>query len=362
MNPELNLIPWGHPVKVPVVSIRTLKPDDKSELPPPEKSDVFEIVLDVTDTKLTDKKGNPQIWPGHHLRIKCDIPSGLNPDYAQYLEDMQSVGTFAEDAKVESEADRDYLRSRPYSIANVEKRPNGRVWATLVVRRVVYEQDHQTRLGLRSNQLARKRPGDLVKITGPANNKFILPPRDANMLVVTTGGALGPMKFPIDVRLTQQSGTLGQTRLYAGCRSWKDVLYEEAFQAFSKDDSKNFHFAVACSQDPKMPGQLRQHVQDLLTADADQVLKLLMDPKTFVYICGILKVETEVEKTLLEAAKRQGKYTYWKVQARIEQMKKTGQWRAEGVRLPGEKKSGVRVFFQSLWDRVSQLWRVMTRR
>jgi ferredoxin-NADP reductase len=321
-NPPLSLIPIGEPVKVPVVAIQTLKPDTLDNRPP-QKADVFVLTLDITKTRLVDENGNPQLWPGQHLRIKGDIPSTLPPDYAQYLETMQQAGPLPDKIPLEKEEDRKFLSTRPYSLSEVEKRPDGSVWAMIIVRRLEN--------GLRSNfTLANKAVGDFVKITAALRNKFLLPPRKANMIAVGIGIAnTAPLQYMLKSRLERQGGELGQTYLYSGYKSWKDVLSGELYHHYTQEDRHKFHYREAFSRDPK-PGEPKQHVHNLLTLDAETILALLKDSKTYVYICGVAELANTIEKSILELAQKKGKYTYWEMQARINHMKETGRWRAEG--------------------------------
>ncbi|MBP8139425.1 MAG: benzoyl-CoA oxygenase, partial [Burkholderiales bacterium] len=56
----------------------------------------------------------------------------------------------------------------------------------------------------------------------------------------------------------------------------------------------------------RVPGEPKRYVQDRIRERAADVAKLVADPNTFVYICGLKGMEEGVAQALADACREQG--------------------------------------------------------
>jgi benzoyl-CoA 2,3-dioxygenase component A len=56
----------------------------------------------------------------------------------------------------------------------------------------------------------------------------------------------------------------------------------------------------------RLPGRPKEYVQDRLRAEGESVGRLLGDPKTHIFVCGLKGMEAGVEQALAEIAARSG--------------------------------------------------------
>lgn len=323
ISPELNLHTRENPFDATVVSIETLKPEKGNV--PPEKSDVFKIVLDVTGSNFATEDGKrARVVPGHHMIVLSQIPKGL--EYLHQYRKLQPKEIQKLDLPKEH---KEFLKQHRYSITDVQEGPDG-VKVTLVVRRVEF-QDKNGKLqqGLISNQLAKAKPGSKVTLTGPDTNRFLMPPdRSANMLLFSTGiASMGPLMDFFQTRFERQQGPIGETRLYSGYRTRDNEMCRDLYKRYTADPQNRFHYAAAFSRDAENP----QRISDLMRKDADRIFELLNSDNTYVYLCGVWGVEVTVISTLLELALERHE-PIDNMLDRIQEMKKNGHWRVEGSR------------------------------
>lgn len=208
---------------------------------------------------------------------------------------------------------------RLYSVASPREgeRPRYNNLA-LTVKRVTEDHDGTPMRGVASNHLCDLAKGDTVKVIGPFGTSFLMPNHPgANLLMVCTGTGSAPMRAMTERRRRRialnEGGTL---MLFFGARREEELPYFGPLLKLPKDFIDiNFAFS-------RSPGEPKRYVQDRIRERGADVARLIADPDTFVYICGLKGMEDGVAQafadvcrahghdweTLLPALRQQGRY------------------------------------------------------
>ncbi len=160
--------------------------------------------------------------------------------------------------------------------------------------------DHSLFLGVCSNYLCDRRPGDELKITGPAGKRFLLPvnPADHDYLFVATGTGIAPYRGML-MELLEGSGEPcpSQMHLVMGSPYTTDLLYDDLFCRLQAEHD-NFHYHTAISREPR-PGSSRGiYTHQLIDEQIDRFGPLLQSPRTLIYICGLLGMQIDLYRVL----------------------------------------------------------------
>lgn len=195
--------------------------------------------------------------------------------------------------------------TRLYSIAsprNVDE--NHATDLSICVRRCFYidEVSGERYPGVASNYLCDLKPGESLRIAGPFGRSF-LPPRDAtcNLLMIGVGTGIAPFRaFIKHVYDQQKTEWKGKVRLFYGARSGLDLLYlndknNDLANYYDQDTFKAFE---ALSPRPHLDEDA--DVEHTLVDNAKEVWELIQDPKTHVYVSGITRLESMLDKSMAE--------------------------------------------------------------
>jgi benzoyl-CoA 2,3-dioxygenase component A len=194
---------------------------------------------------------------------------------------------------------------RQYSIASPRngERP-GYNNISLTIKRVL--EDHQGKpvRGVASNYMCDLNVGDTVQVIGPFGTSFLMPnhPR-SNIVMICTGTGSAPMRAMTEWRRRlRASGKFegGKLMLFFGARTKEELPYFGPLQSLPKDFI-DIHFAFS-----RTPGQPKRYVQDAMRERAADVGKLLADPNTYFYVCGLKSMEEGVVLALREVAQKAG--------------------------------------------------------
>ena len=90
------------------------------------------------------------------------------------------------------------------------------------------------------------------------------------------------------------------TRLFFGARTQQELPYFGPLQKLPKDFI-DIHFAFS-----RTPGVPKRYVQDLLRERAADLVELLKDPNTCIYVCGLKSMEEGVVLALRDIAENAG--------------------------------------------------------
>jgi ferredoxin--NADP+ reductase len=227
---------------------------------------VRHIEIDVSGTPLVG-----QCWPGQSIGV---IPDGV-------------------DATGKAHKVRLYSLSSP--LAGMDGQ--GKVYATTVKRTIDEHWDnHQLFLGVASNYLCDRQPGDKIKISGPAGKRFVLP-IDASghdYLFFATGTGIAPYRGMILDLFNK--GCTSKITLVMGAPYSTDLIYHDFFLSMA-EKHKNFSYLTAISRE-KGEGGKGLYVQDRLAIDRDQLLPQLTDERNLIYICGLAGMELGIFQQL----------------------------------------------------------------
>lgn len=198
-----------------------------------------------------------------------------------------------------------YQHLRLYSIASPRNGEGGDDYFSLCVLRCFYidEISGQRSPGQASNYLCDAAPGDIITITGPYGPAFHIPDDEhANLLMIGLGTGIAPFRAVIRNFYENRGGWKGKVRLFYGAKTSQELLY---LNEFRKDpglyyDDQLFKAFTAVSPHPLAGAP---PVLDRLLADnVEEIWAMVQDPKTYVYIAGLLDAAKKFEKAMIDHA------------------------------------------------------------
>lgn len=169
---------------------------------------------------------------------------------------------------------------------------------TIVVRRCTYIDEFSGERfdGVASNYLCDLKPGDQAQITGPYGYAFEVPDdKHANLLLIGMGTGIAPFRAFVKHIYKDVGDWSGKVRLFYGAHTGLELVYmnehrddfaqyydEESFEAF-KAVSPRPHWADPIAWDY------------CLEERSEEILEMLSDPGTYVYVAGLEKVRDELD-------------------------------------------------------------------
>jgi ferredoxin--NADP+ reductase len=206
---------------------------------------------------------------------------------------------------------------RLYSIASPTRGEDGKgnVHST-TVKRVIDEHWNEPGLflGVASNWLCDRKPGDKIRVTGPNGKRFVLPADAAahDYVFFATGTGVAPFRGMITDLL--ESGVQSKIALVMGSPYSTDLLYDKWLRAMAEKHKANFSYITAISREPNHAASGGatlgpMYVQDRIASDYATLEPLLTSPRCLVYICGLAGMEIGIFRQLartLPAASREG--------------------------------------------------------
>ena len=155
--------------------------------------------------------------------------------------------------------------------------------------------------GICSNYICDLEQGDVVNIVGPFGSTFLMPDDpSAHLLMICTGTGAAPMRAFTMRRQRVAAGASGGMTLFFGARSAGSLPY---FGPLAKVPQSLLTQNLVFSRDPTLP---KEYVQDRLLENTDTVVNLLMNPSTYIYICGLRDMEAGVEAAMSKIASNSG--------------------------------------------------------
>ncbi len=191
---------------------------------------------------------------------------------------------------------------RLYSIASSRTGEDGRAGTiSICVRRCFYVDpvSGERYPGKASNFLCDAEPGAEILIAGPYGQHFQVPPDPAaNLLMVGAGTGIAPFRAFVKHIYQEAGGWKGKVRLFYGARTGMEMLYRNDF---NKDlnlyyDEGTFQAFEAVSRRPHFdePPELDRVLGD----NAREVWELIQEPKTYVYVAGLVEAGQQFEKAM----------------------------------------------------------------
>jgi ferredoxin--NADP+ reductase len=195
---------------------------------------------------------------------------------------------------------------RLYSLSSPSQGEDGqgRIIATTVKRTIdEHWETHSLFIGLASNYLADRRPGDTVLISGPTGKRFVLPerPDQHDYLFFATGTGVAPFRgFIKELLGNAPAGQADGPRitLVMGASYSTDLLYHDDFLDMQERHPSRFRYLTAISREAQRDGHDRMYVQDRLETHRDELLPMLAHDRTLIYICGVANMELGIFRKL----------------------------------------------------------------
>ncbi|MFZ5731404.1 MAG: benzoyl-CoA 2,3-epoxidase subunit BoxA [Pseudomonadota bacterium] len=152
--------------------------------------------------------------------------------------------------------------------------------------------------GLASNYLCDLPRGAKVDVTGPFGATFLIPNDPvANIIMICTGTGSAPFRAFTERRRRAMPEAPGRLLLFFGARRPEELPYFGPLQKVpEKLLGKYFCYS-------RVPGEPRVYVQDRIRSEGAQIAKLLGDPHTHIYICGLKGMETGVDEAFADACR-----------------------------------------------------------
>ncbi len=195
--------------------------------------------------------------------------------------------------------------ARQYSIASPRngERP-GYNNISLTIKRVLEDYDGKPVTGVASNYMCDLQVGERVEILGPFGSSFLMPNHPkSNIVMICTGTGSAPMRAMTEWRRRLRQGGKfegGKLMLFFGARTQQDLPYFGPLQKLPHDFIDiNFAFS-------RTPGQPKRYVQDVMRERAADLARLIDDPDSYFYVCGIRAMEEGVVLALHDIARHAG--------------------------------------------------------
>jgi ferredoxin--NADP+ reductase len=191
------------------------------------------------------------------------------------------------------------IHHRLYTVADVpppEGQDNPEI--TIAVRRCNYIDDYsgEEYIGINSNFLCDRKPGDKVTITGPFGMPFSVPEnKNAHLLLIGLGTGIAPFRALVKHIYKNIGDWKGKVRLLYGAQSGLELLYMNS----KRDDFSNYYdedtFEAFKALSPR-PSWADPIAWDYAIEDrADEIWELLGDEHIHVYVAGQKRIRDALD-------------------------------------------------------------------
>ncbi len=233
-------------------------------LTPPEVEEIREIVLEVNDPSF-----QCEVDKSFGVLIKADSDFG---------------NTF---------------HHRLYSVADLPEVAGTKPQLTMLVKRCAYIDQFSGEKydGVASNYLCDRKVGDKITITGPFDLPFEIPEDvTTNLILVGMGTGIAPFRAFVKHIYQNVKGWEGKIRLFYGAKSGLELLYlnDEDGDLTNYYDKKTFEAFHALSPRPHMHDPIA--LSEVIEGRADEILKLLNEVNTRVYVAGYEGVREKLDR------------------------------------------------------------------
>lgn len=191
--------------------------------------------------------------------------------------------------------------ARQYSIAsprNGERAGHNNL--SLTIKRVLEDHDGQPVRGVGSNYMCDLKVGDQVQVIGPFGASFLMPNHPkSHIIMICTGTGSAPMRAMTEWRRRERARGAqegGKLMLFFGARSPAELPYFGPLNKLPRDFIDT-EFAFS-----REAGKPKRYVQDAMRDRAADLLPLLKDTNTFIYVCGLKSMEEGVVLALRDIA------------------------------------------------------------
>jgi benzoyl-CoA 2,3-dioxygenase component A len=155
--------------------------------------------------------------------------------------------------------------------------------------------------GVGSNYMCDLKVGDKVQVTGPFGATFLMPnDASANIIMICTGTGSAPFRAFTERRRRAMQNAPGRMIMFFGARTPQELPY---FGPLQKVPNSLLEKHLVYS---RIPGADKEYVQDRIRTEAATMAKLLRDPGTHMYICGLKGMEAGVEEAVADVCRKHG--------------------------------------------------------
>lgn len=192
--------------------------------------------------------------------------------------------------------------TRLYSIASSRLGENGEPnTLSICVRRCFYIDpvSGERYPGKASNYLCDAATGADILIAGPFGNHFRVPSDPAsNLLMIGAGTGIAPFRAFVKRIYSEIGGWKGKVRLFYGAATGMELLYRNDL---NKDldlyyDEQTFQAFEALSPRPHFDEP--PALENLIEKHGEEVWEMVQDPKTFVYLAGVVEGRQKFDKAM----------------------------------------------------------------
>lgn len=206
---------------------------------------------------------------------------------------------------------------------------------SLCVRRANYwcpelKADDPAKKGICSNFLCDTKPGDEVKMTGPAGKVMLLPEKDpkTDYIMAATGTGIAPYRGFIRRLFVEDTPAAnaykGQAWLFLGVANSDALLYDDEWQSVLKEYPENFRLDYALSREQTNSKGGKMYIQDKMEEYADEIFDKL-DNGAHIYFCGLKGMMPGIQDMLKTVASSKNiEYDEW-----LKGLKSKKQWHVE---------------------------------
>jgi len=206
---------------------------------------------------------------------------------------------------------------------------------SLCVRRATYwcpelKADDPAKKGICSNFLCDTKPGDEVKMTGPAGKVMLMPEEDptTDYIMVATGTGIAPYRGFVRRLFVENTPAAnaykGQAWLFLGVANSDALLYDDEWQSVKENYPDNFRLDYALSREQTNKDGGKMYIQDKVEEYSDEIFEKLSNG-AHIYFCGLKGMMPGIQDMLKGVAESKGlDYDQW-----LKGLKKSKQWHVE---------------------------------
>jgi len=198
---------------------------------------------------------------------------------------------------------------RLYTVADTESdKKAGETEITIAVRRCTYIDEYSGERfdGIASNFLCDSKPGESFEIAGPYGYAFEVPEeKDANLILIGAGTGIAPFRAFVKHIYQDIGDWRGKVRLFYGAHTGLEHIYmNEHRDDFAQYyDEATFEAFKAVSPRPHWADPIAW--EQCFETRSEEILEMLADPKTYVYVAGLETVRDELDQLFFRMAGRE---------------------------------------------------------
>ena len=189
---------------------------------------------------------------------------------------------------------------RLYSVADTPlPETPGKPEITIAVRRCNYIDDYngETYIGISSNYICDRKPGDHITITGPFGRPFNVPAdKSANLLLIGLGTGIAPFRGLVKHIYQDIGAWKGKVRLIYGAHSGLELLYmnDERDDFARYYDEETFEAFKALSPRPNWADPIAWDYA--IEERAEEIWSMLSNEHTYVFIAGLSQISDPLDQ------------------------------------------------------------------